>query len=123
MKLCTATSTRTYIGCWKRSITVTIVCTIFARSEPTLATSKLVLHLTLDDHPAIAHAAGFWRFHNRVACYPFDDHNPAPLELVADCCADMQRWLDKHPDNCAVIHCKAGKGEQRLKTRGSNQRC
>eukprot|EP00045_Choanoeca_perplexa_P001964 m.22441 g.22441 ORF g.22441 m.22441 type:complete len:645 (+) comp11253_c0_seq1:163-2097(+) len=50
------------------------------------------------------------KFHNRVACYPFDDHNPAPLELVADCCADIHRWLDKHPDNCAVIHCKAGKG-------------
>eukprot|EP00730_Choanoeca_flexa_P000286 TRINITY_DN10130_c0_g1_i3.p1 TRINITY_DN10130_c0_g1~~TRINITY_DN10130_c0_g1_i3.p1 ORF type:complete len:649 (+),score=150.79 TRINITY_DN10130_c0_g1_i3:175-2121(+) len=54
------------------------------------------------------------KFCNRVACFPFDDHNPAPLELIQDCCADIHRWLARHPDNCAAVHCKAGKGRTGL---------
>eukprot|EP01147_Barroeca_monosierra_P004592 gene4592-8582_t len=50
------------------------------------------------------------RFHNRVAVFPFDDHNPPPLDLMMDFCRDLDSYLKKHPLNTAVIHCKAGKG-------------
>ena len=33
-----------------------------------------------------------------------------PLPLMADFCERMTGWLSKHPDNVAVVHCKAGKG-------------
>ena len=48
-----------------------------------------------------------------VSCYPFDDHNPPTLNLIKDCCEDMQRWLTDEQDDdsrCCVVHCKAGKG-------------
>ncbi len=45
-------------------------------------------------------------FHDRVSCYPFDDHNSPPFFMIEDCCNDMAEWLAEHPDNVCCVHCK-----------------
>lgn len=49
-------------------------------------------------------------FMGRAVRYPFDDHNPPPLDLIGAFCTDVDDWLGAHPDNVISVHCKAGKG-------------
>ena len=54
------------------------------------------------------------KFHDRVAKYPFDDHNAPPFTMIEDFCKDVESWLAADPRNIAAIHCKAGKGRTGL---------
>jgi len=53
-------------------------------------------------------------FHNRVALYPFEDHNAPALQMIEDMMEDVSTWLDDHPKNVVAVHCKAGKGRTGL---------
>eukprot|EP00794_Sanderia_malayensis_P016826 gene16826-18524_t len=50
------------------------------------------------------------KFHHRVSSFPFDDHNAPPFELIQPFCEDMDKYLNSHGENVAMVHCKAGKG-------------
>ncbi|XP_065184044.1 phosphatidylinositol 3,4,5-trisphosphate 3-phosphatase and dual-specificity protein phosphatase PTEN-like [Sycon ciliatum] len=50
------------------------------------------------------------KFHGRVACYPFEDHNAPPFPLFDAFCSDVSSYLNADSRNVAAVHCKAGKG-------------
>jgi len=50
------------------------------------------------------------RFHHRVASYPFDSHDPPPIELIQAFCQDMDEWLNADNENISVVHCRDGLG-------------
>ncbi|KAL3680800.1 hypothetical protein R1sor_023756 [Riccia sorocarpa] len=47
-------------------------------------------------------------FEGKVACFPFDDHNCPPLQLVHAFCQSAYDWLKGDLENVVVVHCKAG---------------
>lgn len=49
-------------------------------------------------------------FGDKSIRFPCIDHAPPELSLMMDFCRDAQAWLNKSPENVAVVHCKAGKG-------------
>eukprot|EP01103_Thecamoeba_quadrilineata_P014316 TRINITY_DN4235_c0_g1_i1.p1 TRINITY_DN4235_c0_g1~~TRINITY_DN4235_c0_g1_i1.p1 ORF type:complete len:336 (+),score=39.73 TRINITY_DN4235_c0_g1_i1:26-1033(+) len=50
------------------------------------------------------------KFDNRVARFPFDDHNPPTLKLIQDFCQDVKDFMAADGNNIIAVHCKAGKG-------------
>lgn len=44
-----------------------------------------------------------------VSRYPFPDHHVPLLSLIPMVVTDLTAWFAEHPQNVAVIHCKAGK--------------
>ncbi|CAL1372096.1 unnamed protein product [Linum trigynum] len=54
------------------------------------------------------------RFEGKVACFPFDDHNCPPLQLIPLFCQSAYSWLKADIQNVVVVHCKAGMGRTGL---------
>ncbi|CAN0918047.1 Phosphatidylinositol 3,4,5-trisphosphate 3-phosphatase and protein-tyrosine-phosphatase PTEN2A [Linum grandiflorum] len=54
------------------------------------------------------------RFEGKVACFPFDDHNCPPLQLIRLFCQSAYSWLKEDIENVVVVHCKAGMGRTGL---------
>ena len=44
-----------------------------------------------------------------AACYPFDEYQAPPFELIRPFCDDMDTWLRMDMRNVAVVHCTTGK--------------
>ncbi|KAM3255339.1 hypothetical protein ACQJBY_048578 [Aegilops geniculata] len=53
-------------------------------------------------------------FEGKVACFPFDDHNCPPIQLVISFCQSAYSWLKEDIENVVVVHCKAGKARTGL---------
>jgi hypothetical protein len=49
-------------------------------------------------------------FNVEIERFAWSDHTPPALALMLPAMESMDSWLEAHPDNVAVIHCKAGKG-------------
>ncbi|KAJ6254827.1 phosphatase with homology to tensin [Anaeramoeba flamelloides] len=49
-------------------------------------------------------------FYERVQKFPFEDHNPPPIELMMIFCKHAANWLSQGKGYLVVVHCKAGKG-------------
>ncbi|CAN4112167.1 unnamed protein product [Withania somnifera] len=47
-------------------------------------------------------------FEGKVACFPFDDHNCPPIQLIILFCQSAYSWLKEDIENVVVVHCKAG---------------
>ncbi|KAJ0098174.1 hypothetical protein Patl1_28624 [Pistacia atlantica] len=47
-------------------------------------------------------------FEGKVACFPFDDHNCPPIQLISSFCQSAYSWLKEDILNVVVVHCKAG---------------
>ncbi|XP_022952950.1 phosphatidylinositol 3,4,5-trisphosphate 3-phosphatase and protein-tyrosine-phosphatase PTEN2A-like [Cucurbita moschata] len=47
-------------------------------------------------------------FEGKVACFPFDDHNCPPVQLIISFCRSAYSWLKDDIENVVVVHCKAG---------------
>ncbi|XP_022927849.1 phosphatidylinositol 3,4,5-trisphosphate 3-phosphatase and protein-tyrosine-phosphatase PTEN2A-like [Cucurbita moschata] len=47
-------------------------------------------------------------FEGKVACFPFDDHNCPPVQLIISFCQSAYSWLKDDIENVVVVHCKAG---------------
>ncbi|OVA15894.1 Phosphatase tensin type [Macleaya cordata] len=47
-------------------------------------------------------------FEGKVACFPFDDHNCPPIQLIKSFCQSAYSWLKEDIENVVVVHCKAG---------------
>ncbi|KAK1263557.1 hypothetical protein QJS04_geneDACA011857 [Acorus gramineus] len=47
-------------------------------------------------------------FEGKVACFPFDDHNCPPIQLITLFCQSAYSWLKEDIENVVVVHCKAG---------------
>ena len=45
-----------------------------------------------------------------TARFPFDDHQPSPVNMIDAFCRDAHAWLSHSPQRVIVTHCKAGKG-------------
>ena len=49
-------------------------------------------------------------FGGAVRKFPFQDHNPCPMEMLRRLCQDMAEYLEQNPEHVIAVHCKAGKG-------------
>eukprot|EP01029_Cantina_marsupialis_P028178 TRINITY_DN775823_c0_g1_i1.p1 TRINITY_DN775823_c0_g1~~TRINITY_DN775823_c0_g1_i1.p1 ORF type:complete len:359 (-),score=105.56 TRINITY_DN775823_c0_g1_i1:337-1389(-) len=54
------------------------------------------------------------QFAGPIERFGFDDHNPCPLDLISQFCANVDEWMGADPENVIAVHCKAGKGRTGL---------
>eukprot|EP00960_Hanusia_phi_P021878 648446-Hanusia_phi.AAC.3 len=51
---------------------------------------------------------------NQVQRIPFEDHAPPLMSEMVQFCEEASSWLQAHPNNTIVVHCKGGKGRTGL---------